>query len=406
VLTGLVTLAAVAGALLPIGGAGPPQPDLPAGPSISVSMTTRNDGRAVSLLDPAHPAWAHLAPTGAVAEVTATVDLRGTSIHQWVAHLDAPDAFQGITPADCRGDEEAPPQQVSCRFSVQAASGVNRLLFHFSADHDRVTADAEGTIVGGQFDWDAGWQVLDATGRWSAISQAGTISLPATLPSALRYVVTNTGDIPFRATNSCDERLVPAHAQLVCLERGVRPAQSLARDYQERLRLVDVVGATAEPDLQVSIRSFSGIFSLAAPSVTVGQRVEVSADGLPRDESFALQFRIDDEPLLVGTSTSSGGRARLSFPLPSTSPGTAHLEVIHDGLTIASLPFDVTRLPRKADAAPALWPWLAVAIAVIGVAVAVILLRALRSRRRRARSAPPNDAVPEDSRPAARARRR
>ena len=238
--------------------AGPPQPDLPGGSTISVSMTTQNDGHAVSLLDPAHPAWAHLAPTGAVARVTATVELGGTAIHQWVAHLDAPDAFQGITPADCRGEEEAPPQQVSCTFAVQAASGVNRLEFRFTADHGAVNARADGTITGGQFDWDAGWQVLDAAGHWSAVAGRQAISLPATLTSALRYVITNTGDIPFRATNACDDRLVTARTRLVCVERGMRPAQSLARDYHEQLRLVDVVGATAEPDIEASIRSVAG----------------------------------------------------------------------------------------------------------------------------------------------------
>lgn len=384
-LTGVVALLVAAASWVPTAWApvaGPPQPDLPGAPPISVDLTTQNDGRTVSLLDPAHPAWAHLAPTGAVAEVTARVDLHGTSIHQWVAHLDAPDAFQGVTPVDCRGDEEAPPQNVTCRFAVQAASGVNRLDFRFTADNGRVDVEVEGTITGGQFDWDAGWEVLDATGQWSSIARERTISLPATLTSALRYVVTNTGDIPFRATNACDDRLIPSHGQLVCLERGVRPAQSLARDYREQLRLVDVVGATAEPDLQASIRSFAGIFSLAAPSVTVGQQVQVTADGLPNDAAFALQFRIDDEPLLVATSTTRTGRTRLSFPLPSTSQGTAHLEVIHDGLAIASLPFDVTLVPRKVDAAAPAWPWLGVPLALILAVVAIIVLRRGRSRRR------------------------
>lgn len=381
-LTRVAALLLAGAAWVPV--AGPPQPDLPGAPPISVSMTAVNDGRAVSLLDPARPVWAHLAPTGAVAEVTATVDLHGTSIHRWVAHLDAPDAFQGVTPVDCRGDEEAPPKNVTCRFKVQAASGVNRLNFHFSADDGRVDVEAEGTITGGRFDWDASWEVLDATGQWSSIDREKTISLPATLSSALRYVVTNTGDIPFRATNGCDDRLVTAHAQLVCLERGVRTAQSLSRDYHELLRLVDVVGATAEPDIRTSIRSFAGIFSLAAPSVTVGQRVQVTADGLPNDSAFALQFRIDDEPLLVGTRTTRTGSTRLSFPLPSTSQGTAHLEVIHDGLAIASLPFDVTLVPRKVDAAAPVWPWLSIPfVLLVGVAV-IAGLRRRGSRRRSA----------------------
>ena len=36
---------------------------------VTVSMTAQNNGRAASLLDPAHPVWAHLAPTGAVTDV-------------------------------------------------------------------------------------------------------------------------------------------------------------------------------------------------------------------------------------------------------------------------------------------------------------------------------------------------
>jgi hypothetical protein len=363
--------------------AGPPQPDVPGAQPISVAMTTRNDGHAVSLLDPAHPAWAHLAPTGAVAEVTATVELNGTAIHQWTAHLDTPDAFQGVTPADCRGDEEAPPKQVSCDFAVQAAAGVNRLEFHFSADHGRVSADAVGTITGGQFDWDAGWEVLDATGQWSAIDTDRTVALPATMSSALRYVVTNTGDIPFRVTKGCDDRLLPAHAQLSCVERGVRPVQSLARSYTEPLELTDVVGATAEPQLQTTIRSVAGVFGLDESSVTVGQPVVVHADGLPRDSSFELQFRIDNESVLVGTRATSTGSSRLEFPLPSTSPGTAHLRIEHDGITIANLPFDVTLVPRTPDAGPLWWPWVLLLVPAAG-AVALVVRRSHRRRRRAA----------------------
>ncbi|MEO6116910.1 MAG: hypothetical protein ABIP33_11045, partial [Pseudolysinimonas sp.] len=312
-------------------------------------------------------------------EVTALVDLHGTSIHQWDAHLDTPDAFQGVTPADCRGDEEAPPQQVSCTFAVQAASGVNRLEFHFSADNGRVDIRTEGTITGGQFNWDAGWEVLDATGQWSSIGAVKTISLPATLSSALRYVVTNTGDVPFRVSNGCDTRLLPSHAHAVCLVRGVRPAQSLARDYVERLRLVDVVGATAEPDLQTTIRSFAGVFTLQQSSFIVGQQVVVHASGLPRDSTFTMQFRIDDEAVLVGSKATSSGASVLTFPLPSTSQGTARLRIEHDGVTIASLPFDVTLVPRKVDAAAPLWPWLLIPLVL--VAGLIVLLRR-RARRR------------------------
>jgi hypothetical protein len=262
----LTRVAAVLLALAAAAPTGPPQPDLPSVPPISVAMTTHNDGRTVSLLDRAHPAWAHLAPTGAVAKITATVELHGNAIHEWVAHLDTPDAFQGVTPPDCRGDEEAPPQEVSCDFAVQAASGVNRLQFHFSADEGRVEVDVQGQITGGAFDWDAGWEVLDATGQWSAIAGNQTITLPATLPSAVRYVVTNTGDIPFRVANGCDDRSVASGGRVVCVVRGVRPAQSLARSYDQQLLIVDATGATAEPELQARVRSVAA----ATPGLRAG----------------------------------------------------------------------------------------------------------------------------------------
>jgi hypothetical protein len=116
--------------------------------------------------------------------------------------------------------------------------------------------------------------------------------------------------------------------------------------------------------------------------VTVGQQVVVTANGLPSGSSFALQFRIDNEAVLVGVSASRTGHSRVSFPLPSTSQGTAHLQVIHDGLTIASLPFDVTLVPRSTHAGPPVWPWLLLLIPVAGVVV--LLVRRSRRRRRRA----------------------
>jgi len=350
---------------------------------VTVSMTAQNNGRAASLLDPAHPVWAHLAPTGAVTDVTARVELDGTPIHEWVAHLDTPDAFQGVTPVDCRGDEEAPPREVTCHFAVQAASGVNRLQFHFSADHGRVDVEADGTIRGGQFDWDAGWQVLDATGHWSAITREQPVLLPATMTSALRYVVTNTGDIPFRVTNGCEHRVIAARAQLVCLERGVRSVQSLARVYHELLRLKDAVGATAEPDILVSIRSFAGVFGLESSSVVAGQNLVVSASGLPRDQPFALQYRLGGEFVRVGTTTRHAASVEFSFAVPTVPPGTVQLDVIHNGLAIARLPVEVTRTPRPAEDLPPAWLPAAAVGGVLVVASAALVVIARRRRRQR-----------------------
>ena len=146
-LTGVVALLLAIAAVVPAAGHGQALsaaalPQRLGALPVSVSMTTVNDGRVVSLLDPAQTAWVHPAPTGAVAEVTATVELHGSPVHQWVAHLDTPDSFQGVTPGDCHGSEEAPPRQVSCRFAVQAASGPNRLQFRVIFLHLLMTIHA------------------------------------------------------------------------------------------------------------------------------------------------------------------------------------------------------------------------------------------------------------------------
>lgn len=344
-------------------------------------MTAVNDGHPVSLLDQANPGWAHPG-LGNTEEVTVTVHLDGASVHHWRSHLDAPDAFQGLELQDCHGDEQAPPSDVSCVFDVSVAAGLNHLQFRFSADDD-VGASAVGYLMGGSVAWTAGWEVLDATGQWSAISHDELIELPATLPSALRYVVINSGQVPFRAIDGCRQQVLVAGAQLVCPVRGVRPAQSLAGEYRQLLNFLDVAGAPGGVNLDTTIRPFAGSFSLDRSSVVVGQDLSVRSTGLPRGDDFGLEYRLDQEPVLVGTTTTHSGTALMTFPLPGTSPGTVHVQVEHNGLTVASLPVEVTLVPRKADAAPPVWPWLLLLVPIVGL----IVLLALRSRRRRRRAA-------------------
>ena len=395
-LTGVVALllALLPGAVAAAGPvpAGPPQPDPQTGPELSVTMTVVNDGHPVSLLDQTHPGWAHTG-TGVAEKVTVTVHLAGTSVHQWQSHLEAPDAFQGLALQDCRGDEEAPPEEISCVFPVSAATGPNLLHFAFTADDGRVVADADGYLMGGGLGWRAGWEVLDATGQWSEIARDQVIELPATLQSALRYVVINSGSMPFRVTNGCDDKELTVGAQLICPVRGVRPVQSLAGVYQQRLRLEDAVGGTAEADLDTTIHAFTGIFALDRTSVVVGQDVKVRSSGLPGGSDFLLQYRLDQEPVLVGTTTTRGGNALLTFPLPGTSPGTVHVQIEHDGLTVASLPVDVTLVPRKPDAAAPGWPWLV--LLLVPVAGLILLLRRRAVRKRASREPPDPGPYPD-----------
>jgi hypothetical protein len=409
VLTGAVALfLAVGGAIGGTAGpvvshvvAGPPQPDLPSSSGLSITMTVVNDGHPVSLLDQTHPGWANTG-IGNAEKVTVTVHLAGASVHQWQSHLEAPDAFQGLVLQDCRGDEEVPPQEISCVFPVSAAAGPNLLHFTFTADNGRVVADASGYLMGGELGWRAGWEVLDATGQWSEITRDQVIELPATMSSSLRYVVINSGSTPFRVTNGCDHKELLAGAQLICPVRGVRPVQSLAGAYQQRLRIEDAVGGTAAADLDTTIHAFTGIFTLDRTSVVVGQPVRVRATGLPTGADFALEYRLDQEPVLVGTTTTQNGNALLTFPVPGTSPGTVHVQIEHDGLAVASLPVDVTLVPRPPDAAAPAWPWLLLLLVPVAGAILLLRRRAVRARASRERldPGPYPDASPARREPA------
>ena len=401
-LTGAVALfVAVAAAAGPVAGpvaAGPPHRDLASTSGLSITMTVVNDGHPVSLLDETHPGWAHTG-IGKADRVTVTVHLGGTSVHQWRSHLEAPDAFQGLALQDCRGDEEVPPQEISCVFPVSTALGLNQLHFTFTADDGRVEADAVGWLMGGELGWSAGWEVLDATGQWSEIARDQVIELPATLSSSLRYVVINSGSTPFRVINGCDDKVVLISAQLICPVRGVRPVQSLAGAYQQRLRIEDAVGGTAEADLDTTIHAFTGIFSLDRTSVVVGQPVKVRAVGLPTGADFPLQYRLDQEPVLVGTTTSQNGSALLTFPVPGTSPGTVHVQIEHNGLAVASLPIDVTLVPRKPDDAAPVWPWLLLLLVPLAGVIVLLRRRAVRARVSRE---PPDPGPYPDASPARR----
>jgi hypothetical protein len=363
-----------------------PLPDVPAADAPPITMTTVNWAHPVSLLDAAHPGWSHLAPLAGPTDVTATFTLRGGQVHSWVAHLDAPGAYGGEKPEDCRGAEEAAPTELTCVFKVPVSSGLNPLTVTFSAD-GRVLGDAEGFIHGGELQWDAGFEVLDATGSWTVIPRDQAVALPGTTPTAVREVLTNTGTIPMRVDSvPCPTRVLPPHAQLACPLRGVRPAQSLAGEFRRELRVIDAVGGIAEFEIRGGLTSFGGTFSLSRSTAVVGQPIVVRAHGLPVDQAFAVQYRLDDQASLLGTSITRTGTLKYGFVVPESSPGMFRLNIVHNGVTIASLPFEVTRVPVAPDAASAPWGLLAIPL---GVLVGLFVAWRVRRRRRTAATASP-----------------
>ena len=369
-----------------------PVPDVPAAEAPPIRMTTVNWGAPVSLLDPAHPGWSHLAPLAGTTDVTASIELHGLLVHDWVAHLDAPDAYGGLRPGDCSGSEEAAPAELSCVFQVPVSSGSNPLTVTFSAD-GQVIGDARGAIRGGELSWDGGYEILDATGHWVTIARDHAVSMPATSRTAIRQVVTNTGTIPMRLAEtgdaaSCDTtRILAPGDHVVCPLRGVRPAQSLAGDLRRELRVVDAVGAIAEFEIRGGLSTFAGTFALSRSTAVAGQPMVLRARGLPADQAFAVQYRLDDQATLLGTSITRTGSLEYGFVVPASSPGTVRLNIVHDGITVASLPFQVTRVPVPPDAASA--PWGIVAIP-LGVLVGLFVAWRVRRRRRTATATPPS----------------
>ena len=356
-----------------------PVPDVPAADTPSITLTTVNWGHPASLLDAAHPAWSHLAPLAGPTGVTASFALNGLQVHSWVAHLDAPDAYGGQQSDDCRGEEEAAPAELSCVFEVPVSSGLNLLRVTFSAD-GQVLGDARGSIRGGELNWDAGYQVLDATGHWSAIARDHAVALLATTPTALREVVMNTGTIPMRLDSvACATRVLDPTQRQVCPLRGVRPAQSLAGELRAELRVVDAVGAIAEFEIRAGLNTFGGSFSLSRATAIVGEPIVLRARGLPAGEPFAVQYRLDDQATPLGTSITRTGTLEYGFVVPAGSPGIFHLNVVHDGVTVASLPFEVTRVAVSPDAAVA--PW-GLALIPLGALVALLVVWRVRRRRR------------------------
>lgn len=362
---------------------GSPPLGMPAKQESAIRMTAVNWGHPSSLLDAAHPVWGHLAPLAGTTDITATIQLRGRPVHSWVAHLDAPDAYGGLQPGDCSGAEDPAPTELSCVFQVPIRSGANPLTVTFSADGD-VIGDARGVIRGGELSWDAGYEILDATGAWAKIARDHAVSMPATARTAIRQVVTNTGTIPMRLDElgdaaSCDTRIITPGERLTCPLRGVRPAQSLAGDLRRELRVVDAVGGVAEFEMRGGLTTFAGTFSLSRTIAVAGQPIVVRARGLPTDQAFAVQYRLDDRATL-GTSITRTGELEYGFVVPGWLARRVHLNIVHDGIVIASLPIEVARKPMPPDAALPPWGLLAIPIAVM-----VVLFVAWRVRRRRRR---------------------
>jgi hypothetical protein len=83
-------------------------------------------------------------------------------------------------------------------------------------------------------------------GSWSVVPSGGAVEFRGEQTSALRYRIMNTGDIPFRVPDACqDGGTVWPYQQLLCQVRSPRPVYSLAGVYDVAIELEDPVGGGA-----------------------------------------------------------------------------------------------------------------------------------------------------------------
>ncbi|HEX7834184.1 MAG TPA: hypothetical protein VF479_01810, partial [Pseudolysinimonas sp.] len=245
-------LAGVA-ALLLIGGTGvvpaDPGPQEPEAPSIH--MTVENWGDDVDLATPGVAAWAHLAANGPSTHVTIRIEPGSEGLHGYYGRLKAPDAFGGPQVYYCGDEYHRIASFVLCAFDVPMSRGLNHLTFDLQSASFRGILSQEGIVIGASLAMIPILEVRDADGTWSVVPARGEVELPGAQTSALRYRIMNTGDIPFRAPDSCQgDGTVWPYQQLLCTVRTPRPVFALAGDYRVPIELVDPVGGGASFEIQ------------------------------------------------------------------------------------------------------------------------------------------------------------
>lgn len=252
----LVSVALAAGGLIGAPTGDSRLSDTPVGGDPRISLTVVNWGKPATLLDPARPAWAHLAANSAPTKVTVTVRTDGEAFRGGYAlRLTAPDAFGGEAEFVCTDQYRVIDTKVQCSFPVPITRGVNDIYVVFQSGDMDEGLDAHGEIRGAELQVVSIVEVKDPNAGWFAVRSGSEVQLFGALTSALRYRLLNTGDIPFRLIgDGCKSGTVYPDQQLLCTLRGPRPAYALAGDYLKPIRLEDPAGGQAAFYLEASVR--------------------------------------------------------------------------------------------------------------------------------------------------------
>ena len=235
----------------------------------SIEMTVENWGEQLDIAA-ANGVYAHLGANGPTTEVTVDITPPATGMHGYYGRLTAPDAFGGELLLYC-GDEFHRIESVQrCTFDVPMTRGVNRLTFDLqSASWEGIVSES-GVVIGASVGMTPVLEAALPDGNWAAVPAGEELVLRGEQTSALRYRIQNTGDMPFRAPESClPDGIVWPYQQLVCTVRGPRPVYALAGDYAVPMVLEDPVGGGA---------SFRIEGQLSAEGVSIRPNVAAGTD--------------------------------------------------------------------------------------------------------------------------------
>jgi len=222
------------------------------GPAIHLSV--ENWGEPVDLSTPGVPVWAHLGANGPSTHVTVRIDPGEGGLHGYYGRLTAPDAFGGPKIWYCGDEYRRIESYVICGFDVPMTRGLNHLTFDLQSAGFEGIRSQEGIVIGASLEMVPVLEARQDDGSWSVVPSGGAVEFRGEQTSALRYRIMNTGDIPFRAPDTCQEGgTVWPYQQLLCTLRTPRPVFALAGDYRVPILLEDPVGGGASYMLEGSV---------------------------------------------------------------------------------------------------------------------------------------------------------
>lgn len=265
-------------------GAGPVphdwQPGDHGGPIITMSI--ENWGEDVDLAGTA-PAYALIGANGPMTHVKVEIQPPSSGMHGYFGRLTAPQAFGGELKLYCGDEFRRIDLMQRCYFDIPVSRGINHLTFDLQSASWEGIVSQEGTIHGGSIGYVSVLEAMLPYRNWQLVPSGETVAIRGEVTSALRYRIMNTGELPFRAPDSClPDAIVWQYQQLLCQVRGPRPVFALAGDYSFPVDLVDPVGGTKSVSLDGGVR-------------VKGLSIQPNADGRtgPGRESGARGFHLE-----------------------------------------------------------------------------------------------------------------